>query len=128
MDPLIRVSSSRQGSLSTTSPPPQASRKAPKKSSKKVTKKAQHRLARSPIAPPLPPPSPLFVRSSPPPSAQPDEIEYEDEDEDEDGTPPLPVPIKFISRWKAVAGREVLTGAQSQKLNTERLFYHSAIT
>ena len=47
------------------------------------------------------------------------------QDEDEDQTPPPLAPVEFISRWKAVAGKETLTGAQSQKLSTKTIFYHS---
>jgi hypothetical protein len=36
-------------------------------------------------------------------------------------------PVSFMSRWKAVAGKEVLSGAQSQKLNTDTIFYHSIV-
>jgi len=34
-----------------------------------------------------------------------------------------PVPVSFISRWKAVSGREALPGAMSSKYDTENLLY-----
>lgn len=132
MDPPTRVSlrttkgQSRKRALSNTSPPPlQASTKP----SKKVSKEAQRRPAKATP----PPPSAIVIRSSPLPATQPERGEDEDEedvdvdiqDEDEDQTPPPPAPVEFMSRWKAVAGKETLTGAQSQKLSTETIFYHS---
>ena len=53
--------------------------------SKRALRKTQRRPAGRPTPPPaLQPLSPLFIRLSPPLSAQPDTIEEDDKDEDED--------------------------------------------
>jgi len=36
-----------------------------------------------------------------------------------------PVPVSFISRWKAVFGREALPSAMSSKYDTKNLLYSS---
>ena len=46
------------------------------------------------------------------------------QDKDEDQTPPPLAPVEFMSCWKAVARKETLTGAQSQKLSTKTIFYY----
>ena len=64
-----------------------------------------------------------------------DEDEDEDKDKDKEGKKDKegeeedkmslpPVPVSFMSRWKAVSGREALPGTVSSKYNTNNLFYH----
>ena len=155
MDSAVRVSARAKGqrrkrTLSNTSPPPpQVSKRALKKTRRHPTGRRPARRLTQPPA--LQPPSPLFIRSSPPLSAQPDTVEEEGEEEEEeekgeeeeeeeeedkeeeeeeekeeeDRTSLPPVPVSFMSRWKAVSGREALPGAVSLKYNTENLFYNS---
>ena len=128
---------SRKCTLSTTSPPPQASKRA--------LKEAQCCPARRPT-PPLPQLlSPLFITSSPPPLEQPDTVKEDDDNEEnkdkdkednedkknnkdeegkkEDKLSLLLVSVSFISHWKRVFRREALPSVVSLKY-TNNLFYH----
>ena len=147
MDPPVRVSArankgqSHKRILSTTLPPPRrsksASKRAPKRAPKERSKRAVNKAQNCPARRPTSPLSPLFIRSSPPLSAQPDAVEeeegeeeeqeeeeQEEEEEEEDRILLSPVPVSFMTRWKAVFGREALPGAVSLKYNTNSLFYH----
>ena len=59
------------------------------------------------------------------PEEQPEEPEEpEEQPEEEPEEEPEELPISFMSRWKAVCGREALPGAVSSKYDTTNLFYH----
>jgi hypothetical protein len=139
----------RKRALSTAAPT-QASKRTPKHSLKLVLKVPNHQ-ARHNTKLPQQPPSPVFIQSSPPQSEQlaesedelerelaeeepneeleeepEEELEEESEEEPEEELEEEPedLPISFMSRWKAVHGKEVLPGAVSSKYSTTNLFYY----